>query len=178
MESGSGFLFCASCDDFVYDPALEKVRSQIRTSFQGENEQKTVCVTSADKRKSGSKKRKLSAMLNPSDEEKHQEPVSCSSGPRGLYNLGQTCYMSAIIQAVAHNPLIRNHFLANGHDAEKCEAGQCISCLIHEAIKELWTGDRLAGYAPTDLLFQSWKKQPVSFSVQTLLRRPGTDRLP
>lgn len=86
--------------------------------------------------------------------------------------------MSAIIQAVAHNPLIRNHFLANGHDAEKCEAGQCISCLIHEAIKELWTGDCLAGYALTDLLFQSWKKQPVSFSIQTLLRRLGTDRLP
>ncbi len=39
VESRSGFLFCASCDDFVYDPALEKMRSRIQMGFQGKPEQ-------------------------------------------------------------------------------------------------------------------------------------------
>lgn len=151
VESRSGFLFCASCEDFVYDPALERVCLQIQTGFLGTQE-------------TGSKKRKLSAMLNPCDEEKYREPVSCSSGPRGFYNLGQTCYMSAILQAVAHNPMIGNHFLADSHKPEECDAKHCIPCPIQEAIKELWTGDRFVGYAPTDLLFQLWEKQSVSFS--------------
>lgn len=66
---------------------------------------------------------------------------------KGLCNLGQTCYTSAVLQAVAHNTVIHNQFLIDGHDVQKCGPEHCISCLIQEAIKALWTGDRLMGYA-------------------------------
>ncbi len=38
VESRSGFLYCAFCDDFVYDAELERIRAQIRTACKGERD--------------------------------------------------------------------------------------------------------------------------------------------
>ena len=40
---------------------------------------------------------------------------SLISGLRGLYNLGNTCFMNCIVQALVHTPVLRDYFLSDGH---------------------------------------------------------------
>lgn len=48
-------------------------------------------------------------------------------GLRGLLNLGSTCFMNCIVQALMHTPLLRDYFLSERH---KCKGiqGTCLVC--------------------------------------------------
>lgn len=39
---------------------------------------------------------------------------------RPLLNLSQTCFLSAILQSLLHNPLWKQYFLSSGHDRRVC----------------------------------------------------------
>lgn len=45
---------------------------------------------------------------------------SQQQGIRGILNLGQTCFLSVVLQTFLHNPLLRNHFLADRHNRYIC----------------------------------------------------------
>jgi ubiquitin carboxyl-terminal hydrolase 22/27/51 len=42
------------------------------------------------------------------------------SGLRPLLNLSQTCFLSAILQALIHNPLLKAYFLSEKHNRHVC----------------------------------------------------------
>lgn len=92
--------------------------------------------------------------------------ASCKVGPpRGLYNLGQTCYLNVILQMIAHNPLIRNFFLGNIHNPQKCVVSHCIACGLGNVLKALLTTTTTPGslvYVPADFIYTSWFNIPVS----------------
>jgi ubiquitin carboxyl-terminal hydrolase 22/27/51 len=44
-------------------------------------------------------------------------------GLRPLLNLSQTCFLSAILQALIHNPLLKAYFLADKHNRHACPNG-------------------------------------------------------
>lgn len=62
----------------------------------------------------------------------HENEANCL-GLRGLYNMGNTCFMSCILQCLLHNPMVRNFFLTDSHNAKLCtskgeESKYCLAC--------------------------------------------------
>lgn len=87
--------------------------------------------------------------------------------------MGQTCYMSVILQTVIHNPVIKNFFLGGGHITRSCTHEHCISCALDEAFTDLCTTDKVDGYAAVEILVRSWRCDPVR-AGQTVCRFGAT----
>jgi hypothetical protein len=49
-------------------------------------------------------------------------------GLRGLVNLGSTCFMNCILQALIHTPLLRDYFMTDQHRCHSSDASECLMC--------------------------------------------------
>ncbi|KAI4149025.1 MAG: hypothetical protein LQ340_004820 [Diploschistes diacapsis] len=146
IESRSGCLWCGRCDDFVYDPTFER----IRVDQSGP---------------ANSRKRKPNAIYPTGEEDKFVLPnsnaLSCQAGaPRGIYNMGQTCYLSVVLQAMIHNPMMRNYFLSSRHDSAECEVENCVACALTISFSDILATEKMDGHGPVDLLYRSWRHAP------------------
>ena len=50
-------------------------------------------------------------------------PTTHPIGLRPLLNLSQTCFLSAVLQALIHNPLLKAYFLSDKHNRHVCANG-------------------------------------------------------
>lgn len=71
--------------------------------------------------------------------------------------MGQTCFMSVVLQSLIHNPFIRSYYLSGGHRSTECEREACTSCALDDIFFEFHSTEKAEGYGAVAMLQGSWK---------------------
>ncbi|KAJ1831753.1 hypothetical protein LPJ63_004051 [Coemansia sp. RSA 2711] len=169
-------LFCGACGDYVYDGAVQaalaaaQIRWHAALCDSAEPEAKRPRIVSAGADLSPAQARYL----------REHGAVTACTGVRGLHNLGATCYLSVVLQALVHNPVVRGWMLSDGHHPRRCRVGRaptpgsdsggddevvlsggraaqaaCMACELEAAFQAVFGGER-APFAPVGLLRALW----------------------
>ncbi|EXJ73374.1 uncharacterized protein A1O5_03134 [Cladophialophora psammophila CBS 110553] len=171
-------VYCGHCNDLVYDPALLVSSAKSSAISSRVNGVKRKLAESND----GEDDSYLTANTS-------QRPCG-RTGVRGLFNLGETCYMNAVLQMMVHNSLLASYFLGMGHPTHTCpiskepdkkdkndsdddddddgsavgsqikEQKSCVACGMTELFSDVTMVDQPLPAHAVNLLFASWKNIP------------------
>ncbi|KAK2714746.1 ubiquitin carboxyl-terminal hydrolase 22-like [Artemia franciscana] len=130
-----GAVFCAQCGDYVYDREFEVIahahnRKALKALGLGEPFKPwEPSPIEADLLKQNFKRKRISGLS--------------TIGLRGLINLGNTCFMSCIVQTLIHTPLLRDYFLSDRHMCRLPEkSDSCLVCEVSRLFQEFYTGKK------------------------------------
>ncbi|WOL19048.1 ubiquitin carboxyl-terminal hydrolase 22 isoform X2 [Canna indica] len=161
-------LFCCSCSDQVYDPdfdraVMAKQFLELSKGRESDRNRKRRAASVHDVERS-SRNRVVLPGCGVKNRSRH--PL----GLRALNNLGSTCFMNSVLQALLHTPPLKNYFLGDRHNRELCRkqrsrrrrrtvedgASSCLVCVVDNLFSEVFSGDRTP-YSPARFLYSWWQ---------------------
>ncbi|GAA5862488.1 hypothetical protein JCM3774_002533 [Rhodotorula dairenensis] len=144
-------LYCFGCNDHLRNAAVERFVAAETLSHADSRH------VAADGHRAGKRKRvntSLSLAVPPALGSSVYLPA------RGIRNLGNSCYMSVVLQTFLSNPFLRAYFLADRHNRYACArtlAGEpCLSCELDLLFSEQYAPDP-SPHAPTRFLYSFWR---------------------
>ncbi|KAH8921555.1 cysteine proteinase [Atractiella rhizophila] len=176
IEILSSTLYCIRCRDFIHHPSFESIYREVLVTHE-----EASCLNQGLRSSSPARDR-IPYVAPPAGDIVKSLPRSCAH-ERGVLNLGNTCYLSSVLQLFLHTPLFRSHFLGDRHHPGSCVRGkkrvangageratgmECLGCevdgVFQESVKDEHgaSGDAGGGSAgapivPTSFLYCVWR---------------------
>ncbi|XP_058985166.1 ubiquitin carboxyl-terminal hydrolase nonstop [Musca domestica] len=134
LELSHGTLYCNSCRDYIYDGRSRELAA-VNRKLEAKDLQKSLAWTPWIP----SPKETNLMLANP---RRRNVRANETLGLRGLINLGSTCFMNCIVQALIHTPLLCDYFLSDRHECSAKSSMKCLVCEVSRLFQEFYSGSR------------------------------------
>ncbi|MEJ1281195.1 ubiquitin specific peptidase 22 [Cricetulus griseus] len=157
-----GGIYCFMCKDYVYDKDIEQIAKEeqgealkLQASTSTEVSQQQCSVPGLGEKYLTWETTKPELELLGHNPRRRRITSSFTIGLRGLINLGNTCFMNCIVQALTHTPILRDFFLSDRHRCEMPSPELCLVCEMSSLFRELYSGNP-SPHVPYKLLHLVW----------------------